>query len=146
MCHWNLLSMNVSTECGIWHLSSSSRIGLRYPHPCAVGIVLAVVKPVLVCQMTMFLLSISRRKSAISQDPTHKKWTAVCLITAMVVSGTQWLVASLEYKTFPLEKLYFGPRPGNAVGVVLEPFETIFRLHAAMMAYELYTNTLHVDR
>ena len=105
---------------------------------CIVAVVHSTVKVLMVWQMTRFLISIPRQKCDRSFDVFDKKRTAICLIAVMVVSGAHWLITSIENKTFPLEKLYFGDNFGKAIGILLEPFETIFELHAAMVAYELY--------
>ena len=105
---------------------------------CIIAVVHSTVKVLMVWQMTGFLISIPRQKCDRLFDVPDKKISSVCLITVIVVSGTQWLIASIEHKTFLLEKLYFGDNSGEAIGILLEPFETIFELHAAMVAYELY--------
>ena len=105
---------------------------------CIIAVVHSTVKVLMVWQMIDFLITIPRQKCDRLFDVPDKKRLTVCLITVIVVSGTQWLIASLEHKTFPLEKLYFGDNFGEAIGILLEPFETIFELHAAMVAYELY--------
>ena len=105
---------------------------------CIIAVVHSTVKVLMVWQMTDFLISIPRQKCDRSFDVPDKKRLSIYLITMIVVSGTQWLIASIENKTFLLEKLYFGDNSGEAIGILLEPFETIFELHAAMVAYELY--------
>ena len=105
---------------------------------CTTAIVLSTVKVVMVWQMAGLLISIPRQKLDNSCDVLDKKRISVCLISVIVMSGTQWLITSIENKSFPLERLYFGDNPGQALGILLEPFETIFELHAAMMALELY--------
>ena len=105
---------------------------------CTIAIVLSTVKVVMVWQMAGLLISIPRQKLDNSCDVLDKKRISVCLISVIVMSGTQWLITSIDNKSFPLERLYFGDKPGQAIGVLLEPFETIFELHAAMTALELY--------
>ena len=92
----------------------------------------------MVWEMVSLLISIPRQKLDHSFDVLDKKRISVCLISVIVISGTQWLITSIENKSFPLERLYFGDKPGQAIGILLEPFETIFELHAAMTALELY--------
>ena len=105
---------------------------------CTIAIVQSTAKVLVVWQMAGFLISIPRQKLDNSYDVLDKKRISVCLISVIVISGTQWLITSLNNKSFPLERLYFGDKPGQAIGILLEPFETIFELHAAMTALELH--------
>ena len=91
---------------------------------CAVAIILSLIKVLMVWQMTIFLLRIPRQQL---NQPFQRKLVLVCLINVMVISGNQWLVTNLnEHETFPLEQLYFGDVAGKAIGVLLEPFGTIY--------------------
>ena len=105
---------------------------------CTIAVVHSMAKVIIVWQMTGLLITIPRQICDHSFDVLDKKRISVYLISVIVISGTQWLITSIENKSFPLERLYFGEKPGQAIGILLEPFETIFEFHAAMMAYELY--------
>ena len=107
---------------------------------CAVAIILSLIKVLMVWQMTIFLLRIPRQQL---NQPFQRKLVLVCLINVMVISGNQWLVTSLyEHETFPLEQLYFGDVAGKAIGLLLEPFGTIYGFHAVIMAFESYQDIM----
>ena len=95
----------------------------------------------MVWEMVSLLISIPRQKFDHSCNVLDKKIISVCVISVIVISGTQWLITSIENKLFLLQRLYFGDEPGQAIGILLEPFETIFQLHAAMTALELKCDT-----
>ena len=105
---------------------------------CTIAVVRSMAKIIMVWQITGLLITIPRQTCDHSFDVLDKKRISVFIISVIVISGTQWLITSINNKSFPLERLYFGEKPGQVIGILLEPFETIFELHAAMMAYELY--------
>ena len=99
------------------------------------GTVYSVVTIVTVWQMTAFLLQIPRRQFV---DPLETKWVLICLIYIVVTCSTEWLITSSYRETWSIQCLYFGETTGNVIGVVLEPFETLYKLHTAMTAYEVF--------
>ena len=109
---------------------------------CVIAIVYSAVKVLMVWQMTAFLIRVPRRKFDSEIENGAKKRVLVCLINVMVVCGIQWVILTLEGKIFMLQKLYYGDAVGEAIDVLLEPFGTIYGLHAVMMAYELYNDIL----
>ena len=109
---------------------------------CKIAIVYSVIKILTAWQMTVFLSRIPRQKCDNPSEHVKIKWILVCLISVMVICGVQWLITSLENKTFLLQRLYFGDKAGKAIGILLEPFGTIYSLHAATVAYELYGEIL----
>ena len=52
------------------------------------------------------------------------------------------MILTFEGNMFTLQKLYYGYIAGEVIVVLLEPFGTIYGLHAVMMAYELYKDIL----
>ena len=113
---------------------------------CVIVIVYSAVKVLMMWQMTVFLIGIPRCKFDSEIENGAKKRVLICLVNVMVLCGIQWMILSLEKKTFILQKLYFGDVAGEAIFVLLEPFGTIYGLHAVMMAYELYTTILSQSR
>ena len=109
---------------------------------CKIAIVYAVVKILTAWQMTVFLSRIPRQKFGNPSEHVKIKLVLVCLISVMVICGVQWLITSLENKMFLLQRLYFGDKAGKAIGILLEPFGTIYSVHAATVAYELYGEIL----
>ena len=109
---------------------------------CVIAIVYSTVKVLMMWQMTVFLIGIPRRQFDSEIENGANKRVLVCLVNVMVLCGIKWMILSLENNTFILQRLYFGIVAGEAIGVLLEPFGTIYGLHAVMMAYELYKDIL----
>ena len=127
-------------SCNRYSLISNHQLDTDQRVSCAVAIILSLIKVLMVWQMTIFLLRIPRQQL---NQPFQRKLVLVCLINVMVISGNQWLVTSLnENETFPLEQLYFGDVAGKAIGVLLEPFGTIYGFHAVIMAFESYQDIM----
>ena len=106
---------------------------------CILAIVHAVVRMIMVWQMTVFLIGLPRRTFDTPFAHAEKKWVLIRLISVIVISGTQWLITSMANSSIiVLQRIFFGKVAGEVVGDILEPFGTLYGLHAAMMAYELY--------
>ena len=43
-----------------------------------------------------------------------------------------------------IEILYFGRRYGHILTSILEPFVSLYKIHAAVSAYEIYKEFMHV--
>ena len=110
------------------------------PTDCAYAIVSASVSIIKVGLMTLFLLIIQRQ--AISNE--EKKWTVACLIFASVMNATQWLYDVIGGSEWSVLGEYIGEHAGEVITVLLEPFASLYGLHAAMIAYEAY-HTLSSD-
>ena len=117
-------------------LTSKQDIPLEKRTACIMAIIFSAFEVLTVWKTSGLLVRIPRLDRPFQGD--RKKAISLCLISISVISGTQWLITSIERKSFPIKKLYFGDTHGEGIGVLLEPFETIFELHAAIMAYELY--------
>ena len=124
-------------------LSNKNLLNPQEDISCKIAIAYSVVKMISVWQMTSFLARIPRQHYGRSVEHAQTKWVLVCLATVVVTAGVHWLSTSLEEKAFLLQRLYFGDKAGNVIGVLLEPFETIYDLHAAMVAYELYKSKIN---
>ena len=110
------------------------------PTDCAYAIVSASVSIIKVGLMTLFLLIIQRQ--AISNE--EKKWTLACLIFASVMNATQWLYDVMDGSEWSVLGEYIGEHASEVITVLLEPFASLYGLHAAMIAYEAY-HTLSSD-
>ena len=142
-------SYGIFTQCillltaGAGNLINNGNVMSPEEHTsCKIAIVYAVVKILTAWQMTVFLSRIPRQKFGNPSEHVKIKLVLVCLISVMVICGVQWLITSLENKMFLLQRLYFGDKAGKAIGILLEPFGTIYSLHAATVAYELYGEIL----
>ena len=126
----------VTAAVGI--LMNSQVIDRQEHISCVIGIVYSAVKILMMWQMTVFLIGIPRREFEGEFHHARRKWVLICLINVMVVCGVQWIITSLTTNPFQLQRHYFGDVAGDAIWILLEPFGTLYGLHAAMMAYELY--------
>ena len=87
--------------------------------------------------MTTFLLRVQRQLGRV-RDPLETKWTMVLLVNIMVTNGMQWLIESVARVESPLTRKFFAGQTGDVMSIVLNPFTTLYGLHAAMIAYEAY--------
>ena len=90
-------------------------------------------------QMTSFLMRVQKYKT---QSHLEMKWNLVCLINVIVTNAMQWLIEIVVIEESPLARRYFGKVTGQVIGVLLNPFASLYGLHAAMMAYETYKTLL----
>ena len=52
------------------------------------------------------------------------------------------MIVDKKMRMPPIEILYFGPHVGHVLGCILEPFLSLYIIHAAMTAYEIYKETV----
>lgn len=97
----------------------------------------------MIWQMTAFLLQVQGIRMT---NICEIKWVLVCLIYISVANGTRWLVESISINTWHVQCAFYGEGAGNAVGTLLEPFATLYGLHAATVAYEVYKSILQGAR
>ena len=95
----------------------------------------SIVIMIMTWQMTSFLLRVQKYKI---QSHLEMKWNLVCLINIIVTNAMQWLIESVTIEESPLPCTYFSEKTGRVVGILLNPFATLYGLHAALMAYETY--------
>ena len=99
----------------------------------------SVVTSSMIWLMTSFLLRIQRQPQG---NIVETKWTLVCLIYMTLTNATQWLIESIIVQRWPVHRAYFGNTAGQVIGILLDPFVTLYGLHAAMVAYEIYKTTV----
>ena len=70
----------------------------------------------------------------------------LCLMNIITLCGSWWFVMIIhENFMMPhIEILYFGPRFRHMFGSMLEPFRSLYKIHAAMTAYEIYKETVQL--
>ena len=110
---------------------------------CAIGIINSLVTITAVWQMTSFLLSMPMKSV---KNTREMKWVLLCLINIIVLCGSWWFVMVIDENLMMphVEILYFGPRFGHMFGSMLEPFLSLYKIHAAMTAYEIYKETVQL--
>ena len=62
----------------------------------------------------------------------------------VVLNATNWLVSIAEENSWMDFQSYFGSQLGKVMGVLMEPFASLYGLHAAIIAYETY-KTVYSD-
>ena len=99
------------------------------------GLVYSIVIVVYIWYSTSFLLRIQRRNL---MSPLEIKWVLATLVFIATSNATEWLIDTIIVQEWPVQGRYFGKTAGRAIGVLLDPFTTLYGLHAAMVAYEAY--------
>ena len=89
----------------------------------------------LIFNLTSFLLRIQRHDPL---NPTQVKWVLAFLIYISVLNSTEWLIDSIIVETWIVQCQFFGQTTGKVIGTLLDPFATLFGLHAAMVAHEAF--------
>ena len=110
---------------------------------CAIGIINSLVTITAVWQMTSFLLSMPMK---CVKNTREMKWVLLCLINIIILCGSWWFVMVID-ETFMIphiEILYFGPRFAQIISSMLEPFLSLYKIHAAMTAYEIYKEVVQL--
>ena len=90
---------------------------------------------IMIWLMTSYLLRVQKYKI---KSPLEMKWNLICLINIIVTNSMQWMVESIQIEDSPLPCQYFTEHTGQVIGILLNPFSTLYGLHAAMVAYETY--------
>ena len=110
---------------------------------CAIGIINSLVTITAVWQMTSFLLSMPMKSV---KNTREMKWVLLCLINIIILCGSWWFVMVIDenFMMPHIEILYFGSRFGHMFGSMLEPFLSLYKIHAAMTAYEIYKETVQL--
>ena len=110
---------------------------------CAIGIINSLVTITAVWQITSFLLSMPMKSV---KNTREMKWVLLCLINIIILCGSWWFVMIID-ETFMIphiEILYFGPRFAHIISSMLEPFLSLYKIHAAMTAYEIYKEVVQM--
>ena len=110
---------------------------------CAIGIINSIVSISAVWQMTSFLISLPMKSL---KNTREMKWVLLCLINIIVLCGSWWFVMIIDENLMMphIEILYFGPRFAHIISSMLEPFLSLYKIHAAMTAYEIYKETVQL--
>ena len=85
--------------------------------------------------MTSFLFVVQHR---VVQLLLETKLVLVCLVYTIVLNATNWLNSVAEVNTWIELQSYYGSNLGEVMGGLFEPFESLYGLHAAIVAYESY--------
>ena len=91
--------------------------------------------------MTSFILIVQRQMIL---SVTEAKVVLTCLLYVVALNATNWLVSIAEENSWMDFQSYFGPQLGEVMGVLMEPFASLYGLHAAIIAYETY-KTVYSD-
>ena len=89
--------------------------------------------------MTSFLLLVQRR---MVQSLLETKLVVVCLLYTVALNAANWLISIAEVNACIELQSYYGSKLGEVMGGLFEPFESLYGLHAAIVAYETYQNPL----
>ena len=89
--------------------------------------------------MTSFLLVVQRRTV---QSLTEAKLVTSCLLYMIALNATNWLISIAEENSWIELQSYYGSKVGEVMGGLFEPFESLYGLHAAIVAYETYQKLL----
>ena len=87
--------------------------------------------------MTSFLLLVQRR---MVQSLLETKLVLVCLLYTVALNAANWLISIAEVHACIELQSYYGSKLGEVMGGLFEPFESLYGLHAAIVAYETYQN------
>ena len=141
LCNCGLFSLyifRIASACG---LLLHGGLDPDYFITCIFSIAGGIVAIIQVALTTLFLLVVQRQ--SIPQE--GRRWTYVCLVYATVMSTAQWLYGVKKGSEWTVIGRYIGHRQGEVLTLLLEPFATLYRLHAAMVAYEAYVSLAKGD-
>ena len=99
------------------------------------ALIYSIFKMYLFWHMTSFILIVQRQ---LIQCSTEAKAVLVCLLYVVVLNATNWFVNIVEVNSWIEFQAYFGPTRGEFLGALMEPFESLYGLHATIIAYEAY--------
>ncbi|XP_071487784.1 uncharacterized protein [Diadema antillarum] len=99
------------------------------------AIVYSLVITIVIWLTATFLFDIQRYSKA---TPQRTKWNLSCLIYIIVMNGMEWVIRSFTAENWVIHTLFFGNKTGEVIGVLLDPFSSLYQLHTAMIAYEIY--------
>ena len=85
--------------------------------------------------MTSFILIVQRQ---MIQSVTEAKVAMKCLLYVVALNGTNWLISIVDVNSWIELQSYYGPTLGKIMGALMEPFVSLYGLHAAIVAYETY--------
>ena len=91
--------------------------------------------------MTSFILIVQRQ---MIPSVTEAKVVLACLLYVVALNTTNWLVSITEENSWIDLQSYYGSQLGEVMGVLMEPFASLYGLHAAIIAYETY-KTVYSD-
>ena len=136
LCNCGLFSLYIFRIASAFGLLLHEGLHPDYIITCIFSIAGGIVAIIQVALMTLFLLVVQRQ--SIPQE--GRRWTYVCLMYATVMSTAQWLYGVKKESEWTVVGEYIGDRQGEVLTLLLEPFATLYRLHAAMVAYEAYVS------
>ena len=122
------------------HLSSVGREDIVLASYAAIY---SIFRIYLFWSMTSFLFVVQHR---LVQLLLETKLVLVCLIYTIVLNATNWLYSVAEENTWIELQSYYGSNLGEVMGGLFEPFESLYGLHAAIVAYESYQDLLSDDK
>ena len=89
--------------------------------------------------MTSFFLVVQRR---LVRSVPETKLVLVCLTYTIALNATNWLISIADVNTWIKLQSYYGSKLGEVMGGLFEPFDALYGLHAAIVAYETYQSPL----
>ena len=94
--------------------------------------------------MTSFILIVQRQ---VIQSVTEAKVAMKCLLYVVALNAINWLLSIADVNSWIELQSYYGPTLGRIVGALMEPFVSLYGLHAAIVAYETFqTVSSHVKK
>ena len=120
----------------ICHLSS---IGKEDIVLAIYAAIYSIIRIYLLWLMTLFLLVVQRR---LVRSVPETKLVLVCLIYTIALNASNWLISIADVNTWIELQSYYGSKLGEVMGGLFEPFESLYGLHAAIVAYESYQDLL----
>lgn len=86
--------------------------------------------------LTTLVLLVAQRQQL--QGARERKWARICLMYLVAANITQWLEESTKKPLWLVLSSGFGLFKGEIIGMLLNPFITIYSLHSATVAYEIF--------
>ena len=136
LCNCGLFSLYIFRIAFGFGLLLHQKLDPEHLKLCIFSVAGGIVAIIQVALMTLFLLVVQRQ--SIPQE--GRRWTYVCLVYATVMSTAQWLYGVKKGSEWTVVGKYIGHQQGEVLTLLLEPFATLYRLHAAMVAYEAYVS------